>query len=73
MIESVGSICAFFCAPLGVNMREDSFDHLLGITKIVFVKFLNILFFYAVNDALDSYVCDCLLEVKCLLEFLSSA
>jgi hypothetical protein len=41
---------------------------LIGITKVVFVEFFDVLFFDAVNDALFSDGSDCLLELELFLE-----
>jgi hypothetical protein len=41
---------------------------LIGVTKVVFVEFFDILFFNAVNDVLYTDGGDCLLELKLFLE-----
>ncbi len=73
VVDCVGCIRAFFChdlAPFGAKMGEDSFDCLVGIAKVIFIEFLNVLFFDAVDDTLDSNVGDCLLEIECRLKLL---
>jgi hypothetical protein len=49
---------------------EECFDHLVGVAKVVFVEFLHVLFFHALNDALDANEGYGLLEVKLFLESL---
>ncbi len=73
LIESFGGISAFPChdlAPVGLEMMENVFDGSVGIPKVLFVEFFNILFFNAVDDALNADVGDCLLQVKLLLKLL---
>ena len=43
---------------------------MVGVAKVVFVKFLQVLFFHAFNDALDTNGGYGLLEVKLFLESL---
>jgi hypothetical protein len=50
---------------------EECFDRLVGVAKVVFVKSLHVLFFYALDDALDADGGYGLLEVKLFLESLS--
>ena len=57
-------------APVGTEMMEITFDGAVGVTKIFFVEFFNVLFFNAVDDALHAEVGDRLLQVKILLKFL---
>ena len=45
-------------------------DGVVGIPKVYFVEFFNVLFFDAVYDALYLNVGDHLLQVKLLLKFL---
>jgi hypothetical protein len=73
LIEGFGGISAFPCldlAPVGLEMMENIFDGVVGITKVLFVEFFNILFFNAVNDAFNTNVGDRLLQVKFLLKLL---
>ena len=49
---------------------ENTFDGAVGVTKIFFVEFFDVLFFDTVNDALHTNVGDRLLQVKFLLKFL---
>ncbi len=75
LIESFDGISAFPCpcrdlAPVGLEMVENTFDDVVGIPEIIFVEFFNLLFFDAVDDALDTNVGDRLLQVKFLLKFL---
>ena len=49
---------------------ENTFDGAVGVTKIFFVEFFDVLFFDAVDDALHTDVGDRLLQVKFLLKFL---
>jgi hypothetical protein len=51
-------------------MVENTFDGVLGIPEVLFVEFFDVLFFNAVDDALDTIVGDCLLQVKFFLKFL---
>ena len=72
-IEGFGGVSAFPCydlAPVGLEMAENTFDGVVGVTKIFFVEFFDVLFFDAVNDALHADVVDRLLQVKFLLKFL---
>jgi hypothetical protein len=60
----VASLSAFPChdlAPVGLEMVENTFDGVLGVTKIFFVEFFDELFLDAVNDALHVNVGDHLL------------
>ena len=50
-------------------MMENIFDGVVGIPKVLFVEFFDILFFDAVNDALDTNVDYCLLQLKFFLKF----
>ena len=73
LIEIFGGISAFHChdlAPVGLDMTENTFDGAVGVTKIFFIEFFDVLFFNAVDDALHAEVSDCLLHVKFLLTFL---
>ena len=73
LIESFGGVSAFPChdlAPVGSEMMENTFDGAVGVTKIFFVEFFDVLFFNAVNDALHTEVGDHLLKVEFLLKFL---
>ncbi len=73
LIESFGGVRAFpyhDLAPVGLEMMEYTFDGAVGVTKIFFVEFFDVLFFNAVDDALHAKVGDRLLQVKFLLEFL---
>ena len=54
-------------------MVEECFDRLVGIAKVVFVEFLHLLFFHALDDALDADGGYSLLEAKLFLESLSFA
>ena len=47
-------------------MAENTFDGVDGILEILFIEFFDLLFFNAVNDALDTDVGDRLLQVKFL-------
>jgi hypothetical protein len=47
-------------------MVENTFDGVVGVPKILFVEFFDLLFFDAVDDALDTNVGDCLLQVTFL-------
>ena len=72
LIESFGGVSAFPChdlAPVGSEMMENTFDGAVGVTKIFFVEFFDVLFFNAVNDALHTEVGDHLLKVEFLLKF----
>jgi hypothetical protein len=51
-------------------MVENTFDGVVGVPKVLFVEFFDILFFAAVNDALDTNAGDRLLQVKFFLKFL---
>ena len=46
---------------------------MVGVAKVVFVKFLHILFFHALDNALDANGGYGLLEVKLFLEILPSS
>ncbi len=73
LIERFGGISAFPChdlAPVGSEMMEDIFDGVVGIPEVLFVEFFNILFFDAVDDALNANVSDRLLQVEFLLKLL---
>ena len=50
-------------------MMENTFDGAVGVAKIFFVQFFDVLFFNAVDDALHTDVGDRLLQVKFLLKF----
>ncbi len=70
MVEYLGGIHAFFghhLTPIGVKMCKEGLDCLVGIAKVVFVELLNVLLLNAVDDALYTYVGDCLLKFKHLL------
>ncbi len=72
LIESVGGVSAFPChdlAPVGLEMVENTFDGVVGVPKVLFVEFFDILFFDAVDYALAN-AGDCLLQVKFFLKFL---
>ena len=56
--------------PLGVQVVEECFNCLVGVAKVVFVKFLHVLFFHALDDALDANGGYGLLEIKLFLESL---
>ena len=48
LIESFSCISAFPChdlAPVGSEMTENTFDGVVGIPKILFVEFFDVLFF----------------------------
>jgi hypothetical protein len=49
---------------------ENIFDGVVGIPKVLIVEFFNVLFFNAVDDALNADVGDRLLQVKFLLKLL---
>ncbi len=51
-------------------MVEECFDRLVCIAEVVFVKFLCVLFFHAIDDALDADGGYGFLEVKLFLESL---
>jgi hypothetical protein len=71
LTEGFGGVSAFPChdlAPVGLEMMENFFDCAVGIPEVLFIEFLNILFFDAVDDALDADVGDRLLQVKFLLK-----
>ncbi len=51
-------------------MVENTFDGVVGVPEVLFVEFFNILFFNAVDYALDADVGDRLLQVKFFLKFL---
>ncbi len=73
LIEGFGGISAFPChdiEPVGSEMVENTFDGVVGIPKVLFVEFFDILFFNTVDYALDADVGDCLLQVKLFLKFL---
>ncbi len=73
LIEGFGGVSAFPChdlAPVGSEMVENTFDGVVGIPKVLFVEFFDILFFNAVDYALDANVGDCLLQVKLFLKSL---
>jgi hypothetical protein len=57
-------------APVGLEMVEKTFDGVVGVPEVLFVEFLYILFFDAVDDVLDTDVGDRLLQVKFFLKFL---
>ena len=64
LIEGFGGISAFPChdfAPVGLEIVENTFDGVVGITKIFFVEFFDVLFFNAINDTLYANVGDRLL------------
>jgi hypothetical protein len=63
-IEGFGGVSAFPCydlAPVGLEMVENTFYGVVGVTKIFFVEFFDVLFFDAVSDALHADVGDRLL------------
>ncbi len=67
LIEGFGGISAFPChdfTPVGLEMVDNIFDGVVGIPKVLFVEFFDILFFNAVDDALDTNVGDRLLQVE---------
>jgi hypothetical protein len=71
LIEGFGGVSAFPChdlAPVGSEMAENTFDGVVGVPEVLFVEFVDILFFDAVDDALDTNVGDCLLQVKFFFE-----
>ncbi len=73
LIEGFGGVSAFPChdlAPVGLEMVENTFDGAVGVPEVLFVEFFDILFFDAVDDALDTDVGDRLLQVKFFLKFL---
>ncbi len=73
LIEGFSSVSAFPChdlAPVGLEMVENTFDGVVGIPKVLFIEFFDMLFFDAVDDALDTNVGDRLLQVKFFLKFL---
>ncbi len=73
LIEGFGGVSAFPChdlAPVGLEMVENTFDVAVGITKIFFVEFFDLLSFDTVDDALHADVGDRLLQVEFLLKFL---
>ncbi len=73
LIEGFGGVSAFPChdlAPVGLEMVENTFDGVVGIPKVLSVEFFDILFFNAVNDALDTDIGYRLLQVKFFLNFL---
>jgi hypothetical protein len=51
-------------------MVEHTFDGVVGVSEVLFVEFFDILFFDAVNDALDTDVGYRLLQLKFFLKFL---
>ena len=58
LIEGFGGVGAFLChnlAPVGSEMMENTFDGAVGVTKIFFVQFFDVLFFNAVDDALQAW------------------
>ena len=64
LIESFGGVSDFPChgiAPVGSDMVEKTFDSVVGKPEKLFVEFFKILFFDAVDDALDTNVGDHLL------------
>jgi hypothetical protein len=74
LIGGFGDVSAFSChdlAPVGSEMVENTFDGVIVVPEVLFVKFFNILFFNAVDDVLDTDVGDRLLQVKFFLKFLS--
>jgi hypothetical protein len=73
LIEGFGGVSAFPChdlAPVGLEMVENTFDGVVGVPKVLFIEFFDILFLDAVNDALNTDVGDRLLQVKFFLKFL---
>ena len=47
LIESFGGVCAFPChdfAPVGLEMMEYTFDGAVGVAKIFFVEFFDVLY-----------------------------
>ncbi len=73
LIEGFGGFSAFPChdlAPVGSEMVENTFDGVVGVPKVLFAEFFDILFFDAVDDALDTDVGDRLLQVKFFSKFL---
>jgi hypothetical protein len=73
LIEGFCGVSAFPChdlAPVGSEMMENIFDGSVGIPKVLFLEFFNILFFNAVDDELNANVGDRLLQVKFLLKLL---
>ena len=59
--ESFGGVSDFPChgiAPVGSEMVEKTFDGVVGIPKILLIEFFKILFFDAVDYALDTDVGD---------------
>ena len=70
LIEGFSGVSAFPChdlAPVGSEMMENTFD---GVVGLFFIEFFNVLFFYAVDDALHTDVGNRLLQVKFLLKCL---
>ena len=57
-------------ALVGLEIVQYALDGVVGIPKVYFVEFFNVLFFDAVYDALYLNVGDHLLQVKLLLKFL---
>jgi hypothetical protein len=73
LIEGFGGISAFPCHPVGSEMVENTFDGVVGVPEVLFVEFFDILFFNAVDDALDTKVGDRLLQANFFLSFFVSS
>ena len=59
VVKCVGRVGAFFChylAPFHSEMGKEGLDRLVGVSKVVFIEFLDILVFDTVDDALDADV-----------------
>jgi hypothetical protein len=67
LVEYIGGISALLChdlAPVGLEMVKDTFDGVVGVSKVLFIELCDVLFFIAVDNLLDTNVCDCLLKIK---------
>ncbi len=70
VIESIGGVHALLVhdiAPVGAEVLEERPDDLIGIAKVVLVELFDVLFLKAINDALDTNVCDCLSKFDTIL------
>ncbi len=73
VVESFGGISVFLghhLTPICAKVLEEGLYCLVGVAKVVLIELLGILLLNAVNDALYTYVGDCLLKVERLLEIL---
>ncbi len=59
LIESFGGVSAFPCRdlePVGTEMMENTFDGDVGITKIFFVEFFDVLFMLSMMRCMPKFV-----------------